>query len=128
MVKLNLKRIGTAGIYGAIDIAAELADEKLVADHPNIVKDFQNVTDLSRAAAFLTGIGAPYVTNDPRVLEYTDVLQTSSLPLLEKSVYRTVKNLMAEPRGRVANRLVLRKTGSLASAQTIVRQTPGNMF
>ena len=102
--KLDVKALGTAAVYGAVDIFAEDYDAK----HPVTYVAGLNATDLTRLAAFAIGVGAPYVTKSAKLTQYTDVLQTASLPLLEKTIYKIFKGATAARSGYQSNRMVMR--------------------
>ncbi|MDO8618416.1 MAG: hypothetical protein Q7R49_00565 [Candidatus Daviesbacteria bacterium] len=119
MVKLQLNKIGTAAIYGAVDIAAEDYDAKRPATGP-----FRNATDLTRAAAFIAYIAAPMLKQKKGITDITDVIGIASLPLLEKSIWKAVQGQIT-PR-RTANRMTLRHLGTPGN---VLRQaTSGNVF
>jgi hypothetical protein len=86
---LRLVGLATSAVYGAVDMAAEYADQQLKATHPSIANPFQNVTDLSRLLAFGAGAAGGYFMGGTTGAVLGD-LAIASLPLLEKSVVNAV--------------------------------------
>ena len=86
---LRLVGLATSAVYGAVDMAAEYADQKLKATNPSIANPFQNVTDLSRLVAFGAGAAGGYFMGGTTG-EVLGDLAIASLPLLEKSVVNAV--------------------------------------
>lgn len=81
---LKLVEVGTSGIFGALDIGTEYADETL-----GYTKPFQNITDWARTGAVVGGYLGNVMKFGPE--DVTGPLVLSGIPLLEKSVYNAVK-------------------------------------
>jgi len=86
MAKVNIRKTLVSGIYGIFDIGMEEFDKIKGWTEP-----FKNATDITRAIAT---IGSGIVNYMGIETEYSEALFYSSLPLLEKSVYKVVKGFI----------------------------------
>jgi len=99
-IPIKLIKLGTSAGYGALDIVAEYADETL-----KYTKSFQNITDWLRVGAVVGGYAGNMM--EVGLEDVTESLVLSGFPLLEKSLYRAVKEyaLKGMRKGRVGLRL-----------------------
>lgn len=101
---IKLIKLGTSAGFGAADIVTEYIDEK-----QGYAKSFQNITDWLRTGGVVGGYLANMMDFGPE--DVTESLVLSGIPLLEKSVYRGVKEFAKLGRkGRVGLRLKERGT------------------
>ena len=98
---IKQKELLTSAIYGAIDLGVEKMDSGAALFGP------VTATDAERTIAFLGSLAASKMSRSEKTRAYADTVAISSLPLLEKSVYKWVKNWVPQlPRSD--HRLVLR--------------------
>ena len=119
LMAIKLEKVGTSALVGVADIVTEELDL-----YQGYTKAFQNVTDWARVVYAAGGYVANSMGIEP---DATEVVVLSSMPLLEKSVYKAVKQytgLGVAGRGRMGLKLI-KKGRETSTPERRERQTGG---